>query len=41
MRQDSPIGQNREENEMRDLILWFAGVPLVVIVGLHLVGFLS
>ncbi|WP_155831218.1 hypothetical protein [Hyphomicrobium sp. 802] len=30
-----------EEKRMaRDLILWFAGVPLVVIIGLHLFGFL-
>jgi len=25
---------------VRDLILWIAGVPLVVIIGLHLFGFL-
>jgi len=24
----------------RDIILWLAGVPLVVIIGLHLFGFL-
>jgi hypothetical protein len=24
----------------RDVILWLAGVPLVVIIGLHLFGFL-
>ncbi|CEJ85058.1 hypothetical protein HYPGJ_20738 [Hyphomicrobium sp. GJ21] len=24
----------------RDLILWLAGVPLIVIIGLHLFGFL-
>jgi hypothetical protein len=26
--------------KMRDLVLWFAGVPIVVIVGLHFMGFL-
>jgi len=25
---------------MRDLILWFAGVPIIVIIGLHLTGLL-
>ena len=29
-----------QEDSMRDIILWIAGVPLVVIVGLHLTGFL-
>jgi hypothetical protein len=25
---------------LRDVILWLAGVPLIVIIGLHLFGFL-
>ena len=28
------------DSKMRDIILWLAGVPIVVIVGLHLTGFL-
>ncbi|MBS0240482.1 MAG: hypothetical protein JSS54_09820 [Proteobacteria bacterium] len=32
---------NIEESIMtRDIILWLAGVPLIVIIGLHLFGFL-
>lgn len=30
----------QEKNMTRDLVLWFAGVPIVVIVGLHLFGVL-
>lgn len=31
----------KEKKHMaRDIILWLAGVPLVVIIGLHLFGFL-
>ena len=26
---------------MRDLVLWFAGVPIVAIIALHLMGFLK
>lgn len=36
-----PRRSNIEESIMaRDVILWLAGVPLVVIIGLHLFGFL-
>lgn len=37
----SPPTEHRGERRMgRDIILWLAGVPLVVIIGLHLFGFL-
>jgi len=26
---------------LRDIILWFAGVPIIVIIALHLTGLLS
>lgn len=26
--------------QMRDIILWLAGVPIIVIIGLHVFGFL-
>jgi len=29
-----------EVHLIRDIILWAAGVPLIVIIGLHLFGFL-
>jgi hypothetical protein len=35
-----PRPSTEEKRMARDLILWFAGVPLVVIIGLHLFGFL-
>jgi hypothetical protein len=37
---DRPFGTKREEATMRDIILWFAGVPIVVIIGLHVLGLL-
>jgi len=38
---DMPIGLKHIEREpMRDIILWLAGVPIFIIVLLHLTGFL-
>ena len=43
---DSPVDtffrcrQTVKETPMRDVVLYFAGVPIIVIIGLHLLGLL-